>query len=265
MKHLIAGLVFFSFTISACSPGPKEKEYTKWTGKTMGTYYSIVFEAKKPLEQRKVDSIFLAINSSVSTYDPSSLISRFNNAGISDFPIDDHFKNNLLEARDIYEVSEGSFDPTVMPLVNYWGFGYTGHTAVSELDTLKIDSIRAYTGMQHISYTTKQDTSFVRKDRPEVKLDFSALAKGYAADVVSNWFIREGISNHLIEIGGDGLAMGKAKGDRDWRFGINEPLEDSAINSFYQVISLSDRAIATSGNYRNYFEARFDKVVHHHP
>lgn len=254
-------IVIFTLFCS-CKMSDKKQVYEKWTGQTMGTYYSIVYESTIPVEQFRIDSIFNAINTSVSTYDEHSLISAFNKSGINEMAVDDHFVQNLLQAKEIYELTHGSFDPTVMPLVNYWGFGYTGHSAISNLDSLLIDSVRQITGMDHILIIEKQDTVYVQKDHPDVQLDFSALAKGYAADVIASWFLEKGIRNFLIEIGGDGLAMGSAKGGRNWRFGINEPIEESSITTFYQVISLSDAAIATSGNYRNYHELNGERYGH---
>jgi thiamine biosynthesis lipoprotein len=260
LRYLLILVIVLS--ILSCQSNDLKPDYIKWTGKTMGTFYSIVFEELTPIDQEKVDSIFKAINASVSTYETASLISRFNRSDELDLEMDEHFSKNLLGSKEIHDLSNGSFDPTVMPLVNYWGFGYTGHDAVSSLDSMIIDSIRQFTGMEHISVIAKGSMPYVHKDRPEIQLDFSGLAKGYAADVVASWMYERGIRNFLIEIGGDGLAAGKAKGGRNWRFGINEPLEDSSINSFYKVVSLSGKAIATSGNYRNYHEINGQKYGH---
>ena len=127
----------------------------------------------------------------------------------------------FFASKEIYALSAGSFDPTVMPLVNYWGFGFTEKRAVTKVDSAKIDSMNAFVGMDLIHDSLLLDSNtLILKFHPNVQLDFSGIAKGYAADIILDYAQAMGVKDILIEIGGDGLAYGQAEGKRDWKFGV---------------------------------------------
>ena len=265
MKQAISWLLslFLIWIISACQFGEKQV-YKRMFGATMGTQYSIVYNATNfELSQLEVDSILKEINASVSTYETTSIITTINVGQYEDVALDTHFIQNFEASKAFYKISNGSFDPTVMPLVNYWGFGYAGHQAITSIDSSKIDSILNFVGFDLISMPLDTNGKrIIDKNHVSVQLDFSGLAKGYAADIISNYATNKGIEDVLIEIGGDGLALGQAAGKRSWKFGINEPIEGAAINEFHQIIQISDMAIATSGNYRNFHKLDGKKYGH---
>ncbi|MEL6945967.1 MAG: FAD:protein FMN transferase, partial [Bacteroidota bacterium] len=192
------------------------------------------------------------INNEVSTYVPSSSISRFNQSkdGIEVENINQrHFLKNISIAKDAAMKTNGSFDPTVMPLVNYWGFGYTGKEAVTLVDSIKVDSLLQYIGMNKISIGKKR----INKKSAGIQLDFSASAKGYAIDELGYFLEQKGIFDYKVEIGGEVRTRGKNPNGIFWRLGINTPKEETSVNDLFAAIQLDNQSIATSGNYRNYY------------
>ena len=229
----------------------------------MGTTYHIsYFGQPAPSTTKKaVDSLMRALNAEVSTYIPASTISQFN-ANPSDTVIiarEHHFFwDNFAKAKEIYQLSDGYFDPTVMPLVNYWGFGYKGHRPVAEVDSAVVDSLVQLVGFDKLR--VHGDTIF--RSRSNVQLDFSALAKGYGVDVVARWFDEHGVDSYFVEIGGENRAFGRKPDGKLWTVGISVPREDAGLDEYHTVIGLDNRAMATSGNYRNFYEVQGQKYSH---
>lgn len=227
----------------------------------MGTYYRVSYVGEEqPNLPASVDSLLIAFNREVNTYDSTAFISRFNQSdtGIVARDVPDFLANYQL-AVAISRATGGAFDPTVMPLVNYWGFGYTEKRAVTRVDSQRIDTIMTYVGLQHLDLA--QDGR-LRKDDPRVMLDFSAIAKGYGVDLVGALLEQRGIHRYLVDIGGELLARGKKSDDSPWRVGINVPREGALMDEIQTAVPLEDRAIATSGNYRNYYEVAGQKYGH---
>jgi len=145
-----------------------------------------------------------------------------------------------------------------MPLVNYWGFGYTEKRKVTRVDSARIDSLQRLVGMENI---------FVRNDSliktyPGVQLDFSAIAKGYGVDQIAAFLETEGVRNFYVEIGGEVVAKGKSPRGDNWRIGISDPREGAGLQDIQTAVPLVDRALATSGNYRNVYEVNGQKYSH---
>ncbi|MEZ4986654.1 MAG: FAD:protein FMN transferase [Saprospiraceae bacterium] len=234
---------------------------------TMGTYYRISFTGDNLTGLKdQIDSLLVALNEEVSTYIPTSTISRFN---YGDLPELDavalqqapHFYQNVRLSWKIATLTQQYFNPTVMPLVNYWGFGYTEKRPVTTVDSAKIDSILQFVGMECIALDTVSHT--LRKQHPSVQLDFSAIAKGYGVDLVADFLQNKGINNYLVDIGGEVVAKGnKGNSETPWRIGVAVPLETSAVTDYQIAVSLVDAAVATSGNYRNFYEAVGQKFSH---
>lgn len=231
----------------------------------MGTYYRVTYRDSLHRDLNAgIDSLLVALNLEVSTYIDSSVISRFNQSGSGiDIRIADrHFAINLLKGREIFRLSNGAFDPTVMPLVNYWGFGYTEKNKVTAVDSQQVAQLQ---GLVDLSAITGLDTlgpGFLSKPRPEIQLDFSALAKGYGVDLVGMYLRSLGITNFLVDIGGEALASGVSPRGTAWRIGINIPAEEAAVNALYTSLEVTDKALATSGNYRNLYEVDGVKYSH---
>lgn len=236
------------------APEQATKVYQKLQGQTMGTTWHITYAGDENTKHQKaIDSILVRLNEEVSTYIPSAIISQFNQSkeGVA-LNIEEHahFIRNYKRALEIYKETEGQFDPTVMPLVNYWGFGYTGREKVKEADKQKVKALLDYVGMDHVELTTE---SFLTKDKPQTQIDFSALAKGYGVDELCRYLDQEAVTDYFVEIGGEVNTKGQNPRNELWSVGISRPEIESAPNDFYLIINLDNKAIATSGNYRNVY------------
>lgn len=225
------------------------------SGKTMGTTYNVTYldEQSRDL-QTSIDSILVVFNQSLSTYIPDSELSRFNLDDTLDFNLP--YLLPVLEAsKKVYENTEGAFDPTVGPLVNIWGFGPGG----PELkDSVDIKNLLTTVGFSKIEFDQKQ----LRKKVAGIYLDFSAIAKGYGSDVVADFLKNKGISNYLVEIGGELVANGVNEKGELWKVGVNRPVETANESDLISIIALQDRAMATSGNYRNFYVRDSVKISH---
>jgi thiamine biosynthesis lipoprotein len=213
----------------------------------------------------QVDSLLKAVNNEVSTYEKQSTISRVNAAGTDitlSGAVNGHFHQNYQKAKDVFDKTGGDFDPTVMPLVNYWGFGTSMKRAVTEIDSVKVDSLKQYVGFEKVQLRVSGNDLIVTKENPAVALDFSACAKGGGVDAVGAFFRFLGIEDYLIDIGGELVARGISPRGIAWKVGISVPKEDAAADEVHTVVSLSDKAIATSGNHRNYYQTKGYKYGH---
>jgi thiamine biosynthesis lipoprotein len=161
----------------------------------------------------------------------------------------------LKESKEIYESTGGAFDPTVGPLVNLWGFGPGGPQLK---DSVNIKSILELVDFKAVVFDSVQ----VKKTKPGIYLDFSAVAKGYGVDVLAEYLITRGIENMLVEIGGELVARGVNERGELWKVGINRPEELGNANEIFSIIALDNQAMATSGNYRNYYESGGIKISH---
>ena len=227
-----------------------------WTGPIMGTSYRVVAvpDAGSALDRERLGAGIVAVmeqvNQQMSTYLPDSELSRFNRHRDSDwFPVSPDLAQVVTFALDVSRRSDGAFDVTVGPLVNLWGFGpgpRQDRVPTQEL----IEQTRARVGYGLLE--SRSDPPGLRKARADIYVDLSAIAKGYAVDRVSVYLEGEGISNYLVDIGGDLRAQGRNEGGRYWTIGIEKPLPGE--RGVHRVVSLQDRALATSGDYRNYFE-----------
>jgi len=221
----------------------------------MGTSYHITVAddaaaaGEKSLKQG-VDSLLTEINRQMSTYIPQSEISRFNRwPKDTPFRVSADFMKVLQLSLQIYRESHGAFDVTVGPLVDLWGFGKKG-ARQSPPDAQKINSIRKVIGSGHVHILSD---STISKDVANLELDFSAVAKGYGVDAVADLLKKQGLYNFLVEIGGEVVTSGSKRGAL-WKIGIDRPELDAAPgHELEEVLHLSDAAMATSGDYRNYF------------
>lgn len=245
MTYLKPVLVFiFSvFILISCDSTPEERSVG---GEALGTTYNIKYYASKDLNLDKaLDSIFERVNQSMSTYRESSDISRLNR-GDSSVIVDSLFQEVFLIAEEVYKESNGYFDPTVGDLVNQYGFG--PETGPKAIDSVTIDSLMQYVGFDKL----KLENNKIIKESPEVYLDFNAIAKGYAIDLVGHYLDSKGVEDYLIELGGELLAKGMNLSRASyWTVGIDDP-EQQEERVLTAAVELRDRAMATSGNYRKY-------------
>jgi thiamine biosynthesis lipoprotein len=246
--------------ILGCKPIVRP-EFKSIRGEIFGTTYTITSDQPE-IRKNSIDSLLRVIDFDLSTYKKESYLSSINQAAANDtirnWTL--HFQKNILEAINIYHRSSGAFDVSVMPLVNYWGFGYTPKKAVTITDSLKVDSIMSFVGLD--KWTINTDENYLVKNDYRQQLDFSALAKGYAVDQVSLYLLNHKSMNHMVEIGGEVVVRGKNAKEKDWTIAINYPSTESSLTDFIEALSLSEKAIATSGNYRNFYEVDGRKYGH---
>src|SRR5690606_3902528 len=232
-----------------------ESERITVSGTTMGTTYRVVYlDGERRYFKASIDSLLIVFNQSLSTYISDSELSQFNRRDSLVYGLP-YMLPVLKKSQEVYGRSSGAFDPTVGPLVNAWGFGPEGATPKDSID---INQLLPLVGFDKISF----DEEMVRKSQPGVYLDFSAIAKGYAVDVVASLLEERGISNMLVEIGGELVARGVNDKGEIWKVGINQPDEKDFTNELFSIVALDNKALATSGNYRNYYE--IDSVRYSH-
>jgi FAD:protein FMN transferase len=232
-------------------------QLVEFTGTTMGTIgYSIkYFNEDGKNYKEEIDSLLNVWNLSLSTYIPASEISRFN-TGDSCFHFESEYFLPVLKAsREVFEKSGGAFDPTVGPLVNAWGFGPDKSMVP---DSTRVDSLLMLVGFDKIIFDEKK----LCKQIPGIKLDFSAIAKGYAVDVVADYIAAKGIDDLMVEIGGEIVCRGVKPGNALWRTAIEDPTVQVYDRKILAVAELSNKAVATSGNYRNYYVRDGKKYAH---
>jgi thiamine biosynthesis lipoprotein len=225
-------------------------------GRTMGTTYSVKYlDAEGRNFQSGIDSLLVAFNLSLSTYISESEISRFNREALLKYE-SPFFYPVLKRSKEIYEKTGGGFDPTVGPLVNVWGFGPEGRQDPS---AATIDSLKQLVNYDSIFF----DSVAVCKMMKGMKLDFSAIAKGYGVDVVAQYLLEKGLENLYVEIGGEVYAHGVNDRGSAWMVGVNYPTtEIEKQQTAMAIVPVKNQAVATSGNYRNYYEKDGVKYSH---
>lgn len=218
------------------------------TGQTMGTiiynvkYVDVEFEGL----DKEISDVLVAFNQSLSTYIPTSEISRLNDQG--NFLFESNFFYPVLKkSKEIYNNTGGTFDPSIGLLVQAWGFG--PDQKLPKIDSTTVDSLMAMTGFDRVEFnedSISMPTNF--------QIDFSAIAKGYAVDVVGELLESKGITNYMVEIGGEVRCRGNNYEEKPWSLGIEDPTVSTLEQKLLAIVRLRDRSLATSGNYRNYYE-----------
>jgi thiamine biosynthesis lipoprotein len=225
------------------------------TGRTMGTTYSVTvvagyFGSIAGL-QEKIDRRLEEINQSMSPYLNDSEISRFNRFRQTgkEFRVSADFLYVMRAAAQIYKFSDGAWDGTVNPLVDLWGFGRAG----SGNKVPPAEKIAALLGDIGFDKIEIRDSGALIKRQASVTLDLSSIAKGFGVDQVAGVVRAAGFTDFIVEIGGEVVASGIRPDGRPWRVGISRPKPEAGLDEIYKVVSLKDRALATSGNYRQFF------------
>lgn len=229
----------------------------KAEGETMATTWHVTyFDEHDRNLKKEIDSILVVVNKSINTYDPTSEISQFNQSATGITIRLPYFIPALKTAALVYEQSGHVFDPTVMPLVNAWGFGPAKGEAP---DSARVDSLKSLIGFDKIGFS--KDSLW--KADPRAQLDFGGIGQGYGADVVADLLRSKGITNFFVEVGGEGVVAGiNLQSKKPWLIGILDP-ESTRGQEFYKAyISLSDRAFTTSGNYYNFREVNGQRFSH---
>jgi len=234
---LVVLIVVFLFSCK------KKHKNTKLAGTVFGTSYSVIYDGDTNYKT-EFDSLFFIINKSLSTYQSNSDISKLNRN--ESFQIDEHFIKVYDVSKEIYGKTQGAFDPTIGNLVNAWKFG--AEKTIDVVDSLKIDSLMQYLGYDK----TYRLDNVIKKSNPNVYLEFNAIAKGYAVDVIGNYLESKQINNYLVEIGGEIRVKGvNTDKQAPWKVGVEEPNFEGK-QEILKAIELQDEAMATSGTYRKF-------------
>lgn len=253
MKWLIIALLPAFVFLSACS---SRKAYIYNEGPVYGTYYHVVYESPDGTDfHEEIKAKFQEFDLSFSTFNPESVISKINNN--QPVEADIWFTRCFEKAQEISDITQGAFDITVAPLVNAWGFGFREKEKVTaEL----IDSLLQLTGYKKV----RLENGKVIKENPGTMLDMSAIAKGYTSDLIADFLKSKGCENYMVEIGGEVVAKGRNSKGLDWKIGISKPDETGLLTSeeLQAIVKLPDHALATSGNYRNFYVEDGKKYAH---
>ena len=250
-KRLVFCWLLAVFVLAGCSDLAKE-QLVGFDGSTMGTSYSLRWVAKGDRQvaeiQQAAEERLALINQQMSTYISESEVSRFNALSSGEMPVSAELAGLVQRSQAISEQTGGAFDITVGPLVNLWGFGPEGRIASAPTSD-KIASLRARVGYQKLR--VNQNPPSISKPT-NLQIDLSAIAKGYAVDQLASLLVGKGINNYLVEIGGEIKLSGNKPNGESWRIAIEAPLTTERV--VQHVLPITNIAMATSGDYRNYFE-----------
>lgn len=228
--------------------------YQHHEGLIFGTSYSVTYQSNDDLSAL-IKAELLQVDTALSMFNKESIISAVNNN--EDVEVTKKFEDVFKLAMQVSKDTEGAFDITVAPLVNAWGFGFKNNAMPTDS---QVDSLRQFIGYQKVRMQQKH----IVKDDPRLMLDCSAIAKGYGTDCVASLLARKGVENYMVEIGGEVVTHGVNPKREAWRIGVSKPTDDSlAVNNELQtVLELKNQALATSGNYRNFYYKGGKKYAH---
>lgn len=248
--RIIPILMLFVF-FSACA---EKEQYYEDTGTIFKTIYHIKYKAAQPLT-KEIQEELLRFDASMNPFNKNSIIAKVNDN--QPVEVDEWFTQVFNKAMEVSEKTNGVFDITCAPLINLWGFGFG---KADEVTQAKIDSIKEFVGYRKIRLNGKK----IEKDDSRVLLNCSAIAKGYASDVIGQLLERLNVSDYMVEIGGEVRMKGHNPNGECWRIGINKPVDDQSgtENQIEEVLAICNGAVATSGNYRNFYVKNGKKYAH---
>lgn len=241
----------------SCSSSQKGKEtdsqYITKTGMIWNTTYHISYKGPDQLGD-SIIAVLKDVGHSLNVFDSTSLVSKINTNKVDTADI--HLSSVIATAKAIHRQSGGAFDPTLSPAINAWGFGKDVRATT---DTARLDSIMQFVGLDRIIIAGGK----VRKTDPRVQMNLSAIAKGYGCDCVAAMLKRNGVTDYMVEIGGEMTVGGLSPRGDKWSIAIDKPIfTDSVVHSSLAVLTFTDAGLATSGNYRNYHEENGERFGH---
>ena len=255
MKKVLPILfILVVLVVAGIAVGRKNADYQHDSGLVFGTSYNITYQSNDNLKP-EIEKALAEVDASLSPFNEKSVITHVNkNEAVT---LDDHFITVFRLSSEIYKDTEGAFDITVAPLVNAWGFGFKNGITP---DRHAIDSLMQFVGFDKVKL---QDGKIIKTD-DRLMLDCSAIAKGYGVDAVARLLKSKGIDNYMVEIGGEIVAFGENPKGAPWRIGVSKPDDDSVnvSNEIQGIINITNRAMATSGNYRNFYYKGGKKYAH---
>lgn len=260
-KKLLWQLPFLAFLIigTVVIVGrQKSAPYQHDEGRIFGTTYHITYQSDDNLK-KEIEETLKAVDQEFSMFNPQSTVALINEGKRP--TLSDDFLEVYQLAQQVNEESDGAFDITVAPLVNAWGFGFKNQQMPNNH---QIDSLRRLVGMEHVSLAGAKGSQYVRFQRPRMMLDFSAIAKGYGTDRVARLLMSHDVANFMVEIGGEVYAKGNSEKRLPWRIGVSKPVDDpdNDAQELETVLNVTNQAMATSGNYRNFYYKGGRKYAH---
>lgn len=260
-KKLLWQLPFLAFLIigTVVIVGrQKSVPYQHDEGRIFGTTYHITYQSDDNLK-KEIEETLKAVDKEFSMFNPQSTVALINEGKRP--TLSDDFLEVYQLAQQVNEESDGAFDITVAPLVNAWGFGFKNQQMPNNH---QIDSLRRLVGMEHVSLAGAKGSQYVRFQRPRMMLDFSAIAKGYGTDRVARLLMSHDVANFMVEIGGEVYAKGNSEKRLPWRIGVSKPVDDpdNDAQELETVLNVTNQAMATSGNYRNFYYKGGRKYAH---
>jgi len=255
MRNHFFFLLTLILIVASCGSKNRDLHLVSFRGVVFGTYYSVSYYSPDGRNyQAEIDSFFASFNRSLSYYDPNSVISKINRNETQE--ADEFFLTVLHRSLEIAKETDGAFDPTVSPLVNAWGFGFAHK---EHMTPGRIDSLRRLTGYQRVSVAGTR----VKKEDEGIQFDFNAIAKGYASDLAGKLLEQKGIKTYMVEIGGDLIARGAKPDGSGWKIGLEKPAKEMLEPQEWAfLVELHNRAVATSGSYRKYYEDGGQRFSH---
>ncbi len=244
-------LIILAASLAGCRHSTGGDGYVTRQGEVWNTLYTVTYRGPESLGD-SIGVVLDSVGASLSVFDPTSLVSRVNAS--KECTVDRHFREVYLTSRRVNRWSHGMFDPTLSPLITAWGFG-KGHGPTS--DTLRLDSLLAITGIRR----SRLEGDVLVKEDPRIQFNFSAIAKGYGCDRVGAMLRRNGVEDYMVEIGGEIAATGKSPRGTGWRIAIDSPTQTPGGKP-QEVVELTDGALATSGDYRNWHESSGRRFGH---
>jgi len=263
-------MVFVTLLVSSCEE-EKSKAIVNATlryeidGEAQGTTYHIVYYTDSlTVLKIAIDSILDDVDDAASIWVKTSVISRVNQSQDSILEItDDHFGyfiDNFNLSKQVYHATNGAYNPTVGELVNAWGFGFKNRET---MDSTLVDSLLQSVGFdENQMWVTTTNGLIVHKSNPATNLDFNGIAQGYSVDVLANYFLSLGLPNYMIEVGGELIAHGTKPDGTLWKIGIDKPIDTNAERNLAATLKLDNVAVATSGNYRKFYEEDGVRYAH---
>ena len=265
MKRLLFSILTASFLLSCSAP---TAELQTVQGEAQGTTYTILYyDAANRNFKAEFDALLKEVDLSLSAWVPTSSLSIINASEELEVEFDDpngYFSTMIEASRGVYERSGAAFDPTVAPLVNLWGFGLKNRENVT--DQMVADALPLVGfGDDRISLGASdsgESKAILKKADKGIQFDFNAIAQGYSVDLLGDLLAENGVTSFMIELGGEVLTRGKKQDGSSWRIGIDKPEENLANRALQAIVNLDDKAVATSGYYRKFYEIDGVKYSH---
>ena len=231
-----------------------EIPYQESVGEKYSTFYSVTYKSEVDLSD-SIATLLDEFDYSLSPFNKNSIIAAINNNDTS-ARADELLKDVITLSQQVYKVTSGAFDPTISPLVNAWGFGFKKDKFPNQIE---VDSLKTFVGMDKITLAAD---GRVIKANTNTTLNFSAIAKGYIVDLVAKYLDKKGVTDYLVNIGGEINCKGVNPKGEEWRIGVDKPEESNKGGDIHSILQLSDKSLATSGNYRKFKQEESQKVWH---